>query len=234
MGKSRGNRLNKQAAYYFWMGHINTLHGYQVAGVNSDEWVNANPKLPSSIYVDASNVSFEGNLSLESLPKILPKCGFTNFAKDCTSLKSYDFGSKTKSESPFSLAFQSCTALTSVTNIPFQTLMYSSGYYNMFFGCVALTTLTFQKGSQIGGEFDCKDCPLDDNSVLAIAFILSTEQYYKSTLKLKSSTATTQSTKHVRLNQSNDGLEFCNAGDSGDLGTLAEYITNKGWTLTLV
>ncbi|MBO7736085.1 MAG: hypothetical protein J6S67_26175 [Methanobrevibacter sp.] len=232
--KSRGNRLNKQGAYFFWRGPINTLSGWDVAGVEQSAWGTANVKLPSVIYVDANNVTFANNIKLESLPKILPKIGCSLFASGCTSLKSYDFGSKTKSDQPFSLAFQSCTSLVSVTNIPFQKLMYSSGYYNIFSGCVALTTLTFQKGSQIGGEFDCGDCPLDDNSVLAIAFILSTEQYYQSTLKLKSSTATTQSTEHVRLKQSGDGLEFCNVGDSGDLGTLAEYITNKGWTLTLV
>lgn len=234
MGKSRGNRLNKQAAYYFWKGQITTLSGWEVAGVNPSNWGVANPVLPSVIYVNATKVSFEGNTKLESLPKILPKGGFAFFAKDCTSLKSYDFGSKTKSDSTFTSTFEACISLKSVSNIPFQTLMYSSGYYNIFSGCVALTTLTFQKGSQIGGEFDCSVCPLDDNSVLSIAFILSTKQYYQNTLKLKSSTATTQSTKHVRLNQSGDGLEFCNAGDSGDLGTLAEYITNKGWTLTLV
>ena len=237
MGKSRGNRLCKQGAYFYWLDSspVNVDYAY-LCGNNS--WQHYHGNMPAKIWSNSS-ITFRGNDQLKTLPKIGQQKTFHNFAQNCTALEVVDFGTDkinlVGASMDYQFMFDGCTSLQKVLNLPLKfTDSYSSAYYMIFNNCTSLTQLSFRDFSEIGGEFDLSVCPLDDDSVLATAYILSTKQYHQSTLKLNSSTATTQSTKHVKLNSNGKGLVFCNAGDDGDLGTLSEYITNKGWTLTLV
>jgi len=105
------------------------------------------------------------------------------------------------------------------------------------FNCALLEKINFVKTTQIGasgnyGFMDfSKPTHISDDTLLDIAFYLASEPSNSSALKFPSAKSSIANV-HIKLNESGKGLEICNAGDSGDLGTLSQYITNKGWTLT--
>lgn len=103
---------------------------------------------------------------------------------------------------------------------------------NAFYNCTALEYIRFE-GEIIETINFAQSGNLTTDSVLSIVYALkdglSKSVVFKSVTGIDNILA-----NHVRLNQAGKGLEVCNAGDSGDLGTIPQYVTNKGWTITQV
>lgn len=110
-----------------------------------------------------------------------------------------------------------------------ESLTTPSAYTDTFTNCMGLTDISFR--GKFGASVDFHYCPFSNGAVLCnIAWALSETNV--GTVTFKSGTiGTIMSNAHVKLNEAGDGLETCNAGDEGDLGTMASYITGKGWTI---
>ncbi|MBO7736084.1 MAG: hypothetical protein J6S67_26170 [Methanobrevibacter sp.] len=243
MGKSRGNRLNKNSLYLNWL-DINIVYGYQIAFCEEEsDWeeIDDNVSLPRKIYGNFQSIIWGENEYITTLPQLNVKIDNLNYTfNGLSALKSVDL-SKVKlldntTMSGVISTFDGCSDLETIIGLPiFEGV--TTNTLNTFKECASLKNLSFTGGGEINtiNDLDLSDCIVfSEQSYLNVAFRLSSNSQNK-TLIASTQSANTPLSKHVRLNQDGKGLEFCNAGDSGDLGTLSEYITtNKGWTLTLV
>ena len=240
MGKSRGNRLSKQSAYFYWFGN-SSMSGIQVMANSNYVNMNDNSNMPKNVYGTCYGITWGANANLTKLPTMYMSLQTMNRCfKDIAKLKNVDLSyislQKQLTYFDYSECFSGCADLVEIKGMPLsKSFTYGIGNYNTFYGCAKLETISFSGDGliNVSQALDMSDCnSLSEQSYLAIAWRLDPNSSNK-TWNAESSSATTPSTKHVRLNQSGDGLEYCNSGDSGDLGTLAEYVTSKGWTLSL-
>ena len=182
-----------------------------------------------------ANQSFNGFNYLEHLPAVdFSQCTkFSKMVESCYSLKEIDL-STAKPENLVASSWWDglgVTAAESIINMPVsETFTATNTYYNTFYGCTSLKDISFN--GKIGANIDFSQCAFSSATpLLNIAFALSETNTATVTFKTGSSVSTILSNAHCRLNESGDGLETCNAGDDGDLGTISQYITGKGWTV---
>lgn len=246
MGKSRGNRLCKQGAYFYWWGQ-NTMTGANVYGVDAAAFANVGDlsKKPSSVFGECYSLRWGTNANITKLPtNHLHVRDISQMFSGLSKLKVADF-TYLQFDLPnsdylsASSCFANCAQLVDIIRFPLYNKQRKNNFivsgFQMFNGCTSLQSITFAKDGllNVSSELDMSACSsLLEQSYLNIAYKLDPNSSNK-TWYAESSSATTPSTKHVRMNQTNDGLEYCNAGDTGDLGTLSEYVTSKGWTLSL-
>lgn len=125
--------------------------------------------------------------------------------------------------------FDGCSYLSTVT-FPIDLTDSQTTPNNMFHNCQNLKEVRFV--GDISKDIDfAQSGQLSQDTLNSVAFALL--DGYAGTIRFANyGQVPTRIQNHVRLNQSQDGLEVCNAGDEGDLGTLTQYMTNKGWTVT--
>ena len=101
-----------------------------------------------------------------------------------------------------------------------------------FFNCAALEEvrfvgkITMYINMQYSGS-------LSEASVLSLAFALEDGAGFSVTLQ-NSGNINTIIAESVKLNAAGDGLEVCDPADPDSLGTLSQYVTNKGWSIMLI
>lgn len=161
------------------------------------------------ISVPQVSFSFNGEVHAESM---FAECKFTEFGEiiisDATTLIVAEF-------------FSGCTALTTVGRIDFSRLREIE---SMFGGCTALTHI------DVTGIIDenlkmSSSANLDDATLLAICYATGQSQ---GTLTFNTALSA-KADNHVKFGD--DTLVFCESTDPESQGTLASFMTLKGWTL---
>ena len=194
-------------------------------------------EVPFSIIGKPTSVesAFQGLNAITTAPAVdYSECtSFNNITDSCYALKEIDLSSADPSKlvaTAWRLGGFGAAALENIINMPVnETYTASNTYSGCFSSLSYLTNISFN--GKIGASIDFSGCAFSSGTpLLNIAWALSETNV--GTVTFKSGTiGTIMSNAHVKLNEAGDGLEMCNAGDEGDLGTMASYITGKGWTI---
>lgn len=165
--------------------------------------------LQPRISVPQVTFSYEGEVFAEAM---FAACSFTEFGDiiiaDATTVRVEDF-------------FSSCTALATVGRIDFTWLR---GIDSMFSGCTALTHIDVT--GVIDEDLNMSSCAnLDDATLLAICYATAQS---RGTLTFNTALSA-KAENHVKFGD--DTLIFCESTDPESQGTLASFMTLKGWIL---
>lgn len=186
----------------------------------------------------SASYAFQGFNSLKRLPDIdYSECkAYQYFVDSCYDLEEIDLSSADPSKlvnAAWIYGFGT-TAVQRIVNMPLnENVTIATAYNQCFSGCQSLTDISFN--GKFGSSVNFSACPFSSASpLLNIAYALSENNVGTVTFKSGTAVSTIMSNAHCRLNSAGDGLETCNAGDEGDLGTISQYITGKGWTVTFV
>lgn len=157
---------------------------------------------------------------------------FQKMTDSCYALEKIDLSSanpENLSTTAWRNGFGAC-GVKEIVNMPVKESETSTNaYYLTFSGCQYLEKISFN--GKIGASVDFHYCNLNSqDGLLPIAWALSETNVATVTFK-SGNISTIMSNAHVKVNEAGNGLEFCNVGDEGDLGSLGSYITGKGWTI---
>ena len=103
---------------------------------------------------------------------------------------------------------------------------YRTSLENITFDCDN-DTLQFSSNASFSS------CPLNEQTLLQLADKLAYVSGGVYPLELQQATAEVTMDKYVKQN-ADGNLEICESTDPDALGTLSQYITDKGWTVSLV